>query len=60
MRITKKIINGFEMTGYNDSNCVWVILSKDKDGSQRTQRYALSKFTLTAAFQLHAQCYGKL
>ncbi|MCY9864972.1 hypothetical protein OTK49_20870 [Vibrio coralliirubri] len=60
MRITKKTISGLEMSGYNDSNCEWVIQSCDKDGSGRTERYQKSKFTLSEAFKLHAKLYENI
>lgn len=60
MRITKKTIDGFQMSGYNDSNVDWVIQSRDKDGYSRTECYPKSKFTLTAAFELHAKLYSEM
>ncbi len=60
MRITKKTVNGLKMSGYNDSNCEWVIRSTEKDGYERTERYSKAKFTLTKAFEFHSRIYANM
>ncbi|AUR89169.1 hypothetical protein NVP1121O_141 [Vibrio phage 1.121.O._10N.286.46.C4] len=57
MKIHKKEIEGFEMEGYNDSNCDWAIRSIDHDGMKREAYYPKKVFTLKRAFELHSDLY---
>jgi hypothetical protein len=54
MRIYKKEINEFKMSGYNDSGAQWVIQGGDHSG----QRFDKRQWPLKAAFEFYARIYN--
>lgn len=60
MKVFTKVIEGFEMTGYNDSNVDWVVKSVDSDGQSRSCTYSKKSFTLKAAFDFHNRLYRNM